>query len=334
MFLLATVAVGLSTALLTGLSLYRFLKAPFTQAAGGGVVSPSWQGKEPLSLALVLLEDRNQPTSAVTDLYILQIDPSRQRYGLVNVDVNTEVALPMGFGRSTLAQAYSQGNFLQIPQGTYFLLQALAKATAVPVQGYLITDRVGWEQLGAEFGHPQPQDLGAYFGWDKLRRPRDFFLVTHGLLRTNLEVGELGRLILFLRQAPSGNVVSWRWEAGDEEARLRLDERWRQALADLQVLAEGRRVLILNGTDRVGLASFGARVVTNLGGQVLDAGNAAHSFPTSKLVAYDPYCYTVRVLAEKLGITEVETYLESRHGEEPGVARADITVILGLDKSF
>ncbi len=334
LFLFALIAVGLSTAVLTGLSLYKFMKAPFVQASGGAGASPSWDGKTPFNLALILLADKDQPTSLLSSAFVLHLNPTNQTYGVVNVDIHTQVEMPAGFGKEELSKAYALGNFLQIPQGATFTTQAVERAMAVPINAYLIVDQEGWGALTQSFGTPNPEDLGDYFGWDKLKRIKNFLALTHQIVRTDLELGEIGQLVYHLRQTTSSQTPIWLWEAKDHESLLRQDQRWRNNFSDPGVLGEGRRVLILNGTGKEGLAAFGARWVSNLGAAVLDVGNASHSYPESILISYDPQSYTVRVLAESLGITEVESYLESRHGEELGVERSDITLILGLDKSF
>lgn len=332
LFFLALIAVGLSTAIVTSLSLYKFLRAPFTQAAGGSLYEQNWDGQRPLNLLLVKLADREQPTSRVEFLGILHLDPISKKYGLVEVPVETVVEMPFSLRQAPLAQCFAAGNLLQPPQGVHFVAKAVEKAVAVPVEAYLLTDKAGWEELTSNFGPMKADDLGAALGWDKLWRIKDLITQAHQVVRTNLGLSEIWQVVVFLHQAKSQAGGIWRWEGGTLEACLNQDERWRKNFAESRVLSEGRRVLVLNGTEKAGLAAFWARMVNNLGGVVLDVGNASRPYPESTIVALDPQSYTVELLARSLEISQVETYLESRHGAEPGVAQADITIIFGLDK--
>jgi len=332
LFFLAVIAVGLSTAILTSLSLYKFLRAPFTQAAGGSLYQQNWDGKRPLNLLLVELADLDQQTSAVEYLAILHLDPSSKKYGLVEVPVETIGEMPFSLRREPLASSFATGNLLQPPQGVHFVAKAVEKAVAVPVEAYVLTDRNGWEELVTNFGAPEAENLGAIVSWNKIWRGKDLISRVHRVARTNLGLTEIWQLILFLHTAKPFEGGTWRWQGGTLEDCLKQDERWRKTFAESRVLTEGRRVLVLNGTEKAGLAAFWARMVNNLGGEVLDVGNASRPYADSLIVALDPQSYTVELLARSLGIGQVETYLESRHGAEPGVAQADITVIFGLDK--
>ncbi|MDP2874043.1 MAG: LytR C-terminal domain-containing protein [bacterium] len=332
LFFLALIAVGLSTAILTSLSLYKFLRAPFTQASGGSLYEQNWDGQRPINLLLVKLADRDQPSSAVEYLGLLHLDPASKKYGLVEVPVETVVEMPFSLRQAPLAQSYAAGNLLQPPQGVHFVAKAVEKAVAVPVEAYLLTDKSGWDELTNNFGLVAAEDLGAAVGWDKIWRLRDVVTMAHRVTRTSLGLTEIWRVLFFLNQAKAQEGGIWRWDGGSLEACMNQDERWRKVFAESRVLSEGRRVLVLNGTEKAGLGAFWARMVNNLGGAVLDVSNSSRPYAESAIVALDPKSYTVELLARSLGISQVETYLESRHGSEPGVAQADITIIFGLDK--
>ena len=93
---------------------------------------------------------------------------------------------------------------------------------------------------------------------------------------------------------------------------------------------EAKSIVVLNATSLAGVASFGARVVNNLGGRVVSVDNAENKFSEDFIVTDDPNDYSVRLLSGVFGISKVISKdVAKQYVTDNQLHRADILLILG-----
>src|SRR3989338_5243729 len=95
---------------------------------------------------------------------------------------------------------------------------------------------------------------------------------------------------------------------------------------------EKKSVAILNGTDVSGIAWFGKRIAENMGIRVIASGNAFGKYDESMIIADILDSQTVGYLKRFFNINKV-VLKENSEVNESVINRADITIIIGLDKA-
>jgi len=295
--LFAFIAVVLTFLALLSLSLYQFLNAPFIRASGTLPRETSWSGEGVFNVALLLVEDKDNPTK-VLKRSLLNLNPTAGGYSLVEVPEDRE----------------------------------LAQCLAVPVDSYILTDRAGWENLRGQFANC---DLTALKMSDLLTLIPSFPDVLGALrrnARTDLSLVEIYHILRFTVGVKPSERYSWVCRIAGEGDAQSCDQVWQNYGVDLTVRAERKRVIVLNGTTRPGCARFGARVVENLGAIVLDFANAPRQdFENSLLIVDDRDSATTRILSRALGIGDVRAKSEVASLGILSIQRADVVVILGED---
>ena len=111
---------------------------------------------------------------------------------------------------------------------------------------------------------------------------------------------------------------------------FRLDELVKKYFADSRIKKEGIKIEILNATDYPGLANQLARLVTNMGGEVISVANSSINPPADGLTSSIQYQekelkknYTLQKLERILGVkAEIGEMAESR---------ADLVILVGED---
>ncbi|MCG2686256.1 LytR C-terminal domain-containing protein [Candidatus Parcubacteria bacterium] len=295
--LFALVAVILTALALFGFSLYQFLNAPFIRASEVSSKETSWSGEGVFNVALLLVEDKDNPTK-VLKRSLLNLNPTSAGYSLVEVPAD----------------------------------QTLPQCLAVPVDSYILTDRAGWENLQEQF---VGGDLMDFKMSDLLTLIPSFPDVLGALrrnVRTDLSLIEIYRVLRFVAGVRPSERHSWACRVEGERDTQSCDQLWQSYGVDQAVRAERKRVIVLNGTAQPGQARFGARVVENLGATVLDFTNAPRQdFETSLLIVDDRDSATSRVLSVALGIGDIRTKSEVESLGILSIQRADVVVILGAD---
>ena len=293
---LALLVVLSTLVTLASLYLFRLINQPFVQAGSRMLPSSSWSGQSPANFAWFVVSSK--ASQKLEEAAVLHLDPSRKQALLIRMPPKAAIENGSGEAADWLGE--------------------LSKRLALPIQGYFLVDREGLSKLG--------EVLGADANWmawrfQTLSRIPSLFPILRRHLVTNLSLGEIlkvSRFVLSLRESQKIEVSS-----------ERVGEAMSSCCFDEKIKDEGAKILVLNGTFEAGLAARAARWVENLGGFVLDVGNAPQqNYERSVLLVSNPSSYTAQILAESFGISNLRGI-----GESLGwMRRADIVLILGLDK--
>jgi len=139
-------------------------------------------------------------------------------------------------------------------------------------------------------------------------------------LKTNLTIIDLFKLVLFTRTIPESSIDVK--TVGDASG-LELDKIVGHLASDTFIEKDNQTIQIINGTDVNGLGNKLARVVTNMGGDVIIVATGNKPRKKSVIQYIDKKTYTVERLQKVLGYEVVE---------ETDNAISDITIIIGEDK--
>ncbi|MFC1700243.1 LytR C-terminal domain-containing protein, partial [Patescibacteria group bacterium] len=153
-----------------------------------------------------------------------------------------------------------------------------------------------------------------------------------GAFLTNMNLKEIHNLLNFIASLPRDRVV-------EDSAplcfcdTLYFDELIRESTLESEVSIEKKNIAVLNGTNYSGLASFGARVVRNIGGRVIAIDNTERFYDNSYIVADDINSKTVEFLSSVFKINNIIQKEQSHSFTENEIDRSDVVVIFGFDTS-
>lgn len=199
--------------------------------------------------------------------------------------------------------------------------ESIQENLGIPVEGWVGMSNVRCqmsnvkEKILCEVGNQILQEKSTNFSrWDLLRLWWEIKRVRGG----STEVLDLGKLNVFLeKQLPDGTKVF-------EIDPARLDPLIQKFLADFSLKKENLSIEILNGTSFAGLAEKGARLLTNIGGEVVAVGNSEAGSEKCEVRSFKDKknSYTVRKIMKVWNCNWQEKKEEGR---------AEITLILGED---
>ena len=243
---------------------------------------------------------------------LLSYNPKQGKVTLINIPDETYLEVPRGFGRWQLRAIYGLG-------GGKMLKETLSSFFGLPVDGFLdssaaLEDLIGQNPFsGLKSLASLKTDLTL---WELINLRFKLLSVRFDkVVKINLN----SQNILEREILPDGTEVF----AADP---IRLDSILAD-LADPIIVSEHKTIAVLNATDHPQLAQLWARLISNLGGNVIITGNAKVRLPKTKLVGEDSL--TLKRLRQIFGVDDKISVL----GEEVESSLAEIILLLGEDHS-
>lgn len=132
---------------------------------------------------------------------------------------------------------------------------------------------------------------------------------------------DLFRLSYFARSLPLTSVYEKKVSKGDDE--LKIDLLVNSFFTDQEILSEKKRIQIINGTDVLGAGSKLAKVINNMGGDVILISTSDKEENKSKIIYFGDKTYTIRRIASFLNFPTEE-------GESRSIA--DVIIVIGEDR--
>jgi anionic cell wall polymer biosynthesis LytR-Cps2A-Psr (LCP) family protein len=309
LFAFAFFAIGITALVLTGVSAYKFMNAPFSGAANGSEVVDGdaiWK-KDETNILLLHVNDLNSKSAEIKDLFLVNFDGTNNRYAIYKIPVDEEIEYALNYGKGTLRNVYARGNQDQ-DRGIYLTEKTVLKQLAVKIDGYVVIDEKGSEKLLGDLNGVNPNDLSAALrlkNWPKIPGLiSDFREIT----LTNLKLSDLYSIVTFIRQTSetSSKVVELsKYQLTDTNL---WDSLWQESLSLSEVKHEAIKVFVLNASanPRIpGLATWGTRIAQNTGASVLEGDNSFEEFDENTIITDNPDLATVRKLAQTLGIKKI-----------------------------
>lgn len=139
-------------------------------------------------------------------------------------------------------------------------------------------------------------------------------------IKTNLTIVDLLRILLFARAIPedSIDIIIVR-----NEDKLVLDENISRLVSDASIENDSQTIQIINATEVTGLGNRLAKLITNMGGNVLIVATENNKKNKSFIRYIDKKTYTIERLQKVLGYEVIKG---------TGNDVSDITIIIGEDK--
>lgn len=297
--------------------LWNFFARPFASAGSTFQGNVSWDSQAPLNLMFLEVADVDEQTSPTRKLGVLAFNPTQGSFAVVNVPVKYDK-----FG-----DLYGLGNLSDKKDGLRVVGNNLKKVLGVPIDGYVLVGEDGIRELGELFAHPDGLEDVLKFS-NILQFPKVWNIARESL-RTDLDIKEIAQVLWYLIQVRSDKVVHLNLGAkllGDPDT---LDKKLSLFFRDERLATEHLKIQVLNGSGLPGLAGDSARIIQNIGGEVIRVDNfERQDLVKGYLVLESSGSYTARRLAH---IFSVPDSRPPRSGSE---ARANVTLILGKENAF
>ncbi len=309
------------------------LSSPFSKEAVK--VSRSYQWDSDFNLNLVI---------KAKGVYLLSYNPNEKRITVIDIPDEAYLEVPGGFGKWQLRSIYDLGQTSQGPGGGELLKRSLSSSFGIPVDGFI------------EFKGPLAEKSGVEIADFLRQNPLSLTYFLSNII-SDLTPWELVRLKLALPQVRFDKVQNIDLKKlklmdydrlGDGTQILIADPtKIDSALInfiDTKIRGEHLEIAIFNATSYPGLALQAARIITNMGGNVIMTTNADQK--QSKTTVLGEKSATSKRLSQifgsdckkapncdRIGCNPGDKNQENCLIEDPGIksSRAQINVILGED---
>lgn len=145
-------------------------------------------------------------------------------------------------------------------------------------------------------------------------------ILNYGRLKTNLTIVDLFKLAMFIRTIPESAINV---KIAEDASGLGWDRVVGRLVGETLIEKDNQTIKILNGAGVDGLGNRLARLITNMGGDVIMVATEDRLINKSKISYIDKKTYTVERLQKVLGYEAVK---------EAENAISDITIVIGKDK--
>ena len=320
---LRTISISLlvliSFTFLLGYFSYKSLTVSFVSAAGSDSFDLVNHDIFTVSLISINNLDSNPIVTRKTSVFIYDTDTKKVlRY---DIPLNHMLDVPGKFGEESVSKVFALGytQNQDIMSGVDLVNSSIKKLIGINVDRYVLTygdfDREVYEILSGK----NPLE---YISFDTIRNLGLKF-------KTNLSLSELSHISSFASSLSKDDFISG-FEAYDENIR--------ELTFDSEIAIEKKNIAILNGSEISGVAWYGKRIAENMGIRVIASGNASGKYDESVIVTDSLASETLGYLKRFFEInkvilkenSEIEELLRNNEGV---VNRADITIIIGLDKA-
>lgn len=244
----------------------------------------------------------------------------KEEINLMVVPENTFVESIHGYGRYRLEAIYQLGELEGRKDGE-LLTGTLQEVLGAPIDGYIFMQEPIDGQSPAKWGQSLIKKI--------VCREKSTNLIWWDWLRVCWQTRKIRQdkiKIIHLEQTGVLKEVTLSDESKTLEIDAeKIDEISGNFFKDPQIRLENLAVAVLNGTDHPGLASKGARLITNIGGRVIKVGDAEQKTSQCKIKVQSslrkPKNYTARKL-QKIFNCQLEE-------EDLTDYRVDILLLLG-----
>jgi hypothetical protein len=222
------------------------------------------------------------------DIGIMNIDPINKKLTLLSLPDNTYLEVPKGYGWWGLDKVYELGQEQEPAIGAELLHLSLQNLIALPLDRLIIAGESDQTKTVSEL--VESWRSNPVFAWIGLRSIQSnftpaekwqFLFSLSGTRQDKFRILDLYQSdITDNRLLPDSSRV-----LGVNQ--IKLDLFIRDQLIDQQIFQEGYAIAVYNATNHPGLANDLARIITNLGGNVIISSNSEQLIQESKVVLQD-----------------------------------------------
>src|SRR3990167_914710 len=278
---LSLVSILFTSLILSAVLIYKFVKAPFSSVANVDIDDTGrvWKSYE-TNILLIKVDDINDKSSRIVKLSLINFSPDTNRYAVYHIPVDVPIEYALNYGEGPLSYIYKTGN-LDDDRGIYLMRKTILRLLAVDVDGYIIADNTGMAEIYEIIRDIYETDLSTALRLRNTFKIPKLIITFREIALTNLKAADIADIIKFVeRTSQSSSYVMdlTKYQLLDPS---KWDNLWRERLSISEVKKEAVKVFIVNASKDPkvpGLAQWGARVVLNLGGAVLETDNSFVDF--------------------------------------------------------
>ncbi len=225
----------------------------------------SWDKKSSYNIAFI-----TSPESSEPDISVVSIQPTEQKATVLHLSSNIYAEVAKGYGLWRLGSVYNLGNEEDPKRGAYLFKLTLTRLLGAPIDGIVL--------LPESSNYQNVEDLVSSF--HKAYIPDIFYLTK---IKSDLNKIEAFDIYKNLSGIRPDKISSLNFERSSiTESKLladtsrvlgvntvKLDLFIRDNLADPTIIDENTPVAVFNATDQLGLGQEVARMITNMGGNVI-----------------------------------------------------------------
>lgn len=258
------------------------------------------------------------------DLLVFSFEPKNKTATVLLIPQNINVQVAKNFGTYQIGNVYELGSLNNPPNGGGLLRETTQDFIGVPVDGWVVISSE-FRVQSSELNTQEIKTLVEKSFWEGVRGADtnltllDFGRIWYAISKTKIdkmEIIDFQKLNSLKKTYLLDNTEVFEVDSSS------LDTVLGTLFYNPQVLAERRTVEIINGTGKAGFGNKLARIINNMGAQVLFVKTAEGLVKNSSILARDKTSYTVRKISRTFQISKIEDKKE---------ANVDISVFIGED---
>ena len=305
--------VFLSVSLLLGYFSYKSLTVSFASASGSD--SFDLINHDIFSVSVIPINDLDSSPVLTKNLSLFIYDTEAKKVLRYDIPLNYVLDIPGKFGEENINKAFALGYSQNhdVMSGVDLVNSSIKKLVGINVDRYVLTYGEFDREINEVLNGKNPLE---YVSFDTIKNLGLKF-------KTNLSLSELSHISNFSSSLSTNDFIT---------GPILNDDYIKDLAFDSNSAIEKKSVAILNGTDVSGIAWFGKRIAENMGIRVIASGNAFGKYDESMIIADILDSQTVGYLKRFFNINKV-VLKENSEVNESVINRADITIIIGLDKA-
>lgn len=291
-----------------------------------------WDGASSINVVFAPVAPVAPVAPAQSEIAVVGFNPIEKKITILHISGKTYIDLPKGYGTWKVESIYKLGQEEKNPIGAQLLELSISKLLGLPIDGVVFFSDKDYETAERVIKEWRGNPFAKIAAFNKIR--------------TNLTAVETIRLFTALAQVRSDKIESLNLEHSNiTESKLlpdstrvlgvnkiQLDLFVRSKMFDTSIRDEGSSIAVFNATTRSGIAQDAARVLTNLGGNVVLVANSDKKQDKS-LVFFGNARVSTSSERRLVSIFSPSCLKEKCDGVDQKVSssRAQINIVLGED---
>jgi len=314
-----SILLVVSATFLSGFLFYKKITQEFASAFSTN--SKDILSEDLFTTAFIVVDDFETDPVLARKVALYVFDKSTLKLIIYEIPVDTTIDVPGRFSEEPFSNILALGSFhkKELNECSRLLADSIFKLLAFPVDRYILVESGGENFFRALFA-----------GNFSLPSERELWILKE-LVRTDHDIRELFDIYKFTNSLPQDRILTK--EVGETylASPNLIDEEFMDLTFDSELSQEKKNIAVLNGTDELGAAAFGARVIKNFGGRVVAVGNTREIYEESLIITDDATSESTRILAQIFNIDRIILYSDVHNFPESEISRSDVTIIFGLD---
>jgi len=308
-----------SATFLSGFFFYKKITQLFVSALSTN--SKDILSEDLFTTAFIVVDDFESDPVLTRKVALYVFDKSTLKLIIYEIPVETMIDVPGRFSEEPFSNILALGSLHQkdLAECSRLLSDSIFKLLAFPVDRYILVESGGENFFRALFA-----------GSFNLPNEREIRILKE-MVKTDHDIRELFGIYRFTNSLPQDRIINKVVGETYLKSPNLIDEEFMDLTFDSELSREKKNIAVLNGTDKSGVAAFGARVIKNFGGRVVAVGNTRNIYEESLIITDDATSESTRMIAQIFNIERIILYSDAHNFPESEINRSDVTVIFGLD---